>query len=48
MQSDNPNPRSPWLKPRLMLLGDIRDVAGGPAPSTQANPGGNALVAGKS
>ncbi len=48
MHSPERAARAQWVAPRLVLLGDLADVAGGPAPSTQMNPGGNTPVAGKS
>lgn len=40
--------RAAWSRPRLVCLGDLRDVAGSPAPLAQVNPGGNIPTAGKS
>lgn len=43
-----PGKRAPWHKPQLVCLGDVNDIAGGPAPLLQVNPGGQTPTAGKS
>lgn len=40
-------PMKAWRQPRLVCIGDLREVAGAQAPTSQLNPGGN-FVGGKS